>query len=88
MNLNTTMKKLQRAILSTGLVIKIGTSQFYSPEQGRMITMWILSTPTLQNGRNGWRTRDYEILQSASAVDAVKCLAEIWEEVKTWKKAN
>ncbi len=53
-----------------------------------MITMWILSTPTLQNGRNGWRTRDYEILQSASAVDAVKCLAEIWEEVKTWKKAN
>lgn len=58
MNLNTTMKKLQRAILSTGLVIKIGTSQFYSPEQGRMITMWILSTLTLQNGRNGWRMRD------------------------------
>ena len=53
-----------------------------------MITMWILSTPTLQNGRNGWRMRDYEILRSASAVDAVKCLAEIWEEVKTWKKAN
>ena len=57
MNLNTTMKKLQRAILSTDLVIKIRTSQFYSPEQGRMITMWILSTPTLQNGRNGCRKR-------------------------------
>ena len=32
MNLNTTMKKLQRAIISTGLIIKIGTSQFYSPD--------------------------------------------------------
>ena len=82
MNLNLTLKKLQRAILSTGLVIKIGTSQFYSPEQGRMITMWILSTPTLQETRNGWRTRDYEILRSASAVEAAKCLADIWEQIK------
>ena len=88
MSINLTMKKLQRAILSTGLVIKIGTSQFYSPEQGRMITMWILSTPTLQNGLNGWRMRDYEILRTASVVEAVKCLAEIWEEVKTWEKLN
>ena len=82
MNINATMKKLQRAILSTGLVIKIGTSQLYSPEQGRMITMWILSTPTLQNGRKGWRVRDYEILRTASAVEAVKCLAEMWEQAK------
>lgn len=51
-----------------------------------MITMWILSTPTLQNGRNGWRMRDYEILRTASAVEAVKCLAEIWEQTKGWEK--
>lgn len=85
MNLNTTIKKLQRAILSTGLVIKIGTSQFYSPEQGRVITMWILSTATLQNGRNGCRMRDYEILRSASVVEVVKCLAEIWGQTKEWE---
>ena len=85
MNLNSIMRKLQRAILQRGLVIKIGSTQFYSAEQGRMITMWILSTPTLQNGRNGWRMRDYEILKTASAVEAVKCLAEICEEGKTWK---
>lgn len=85
MNLNLTLKKLQRAILSTGLVVKIGTSQFYSPEQERMITMWILSTPTLQETRNGWRMRDYEILRTASAVEAMKCLAEIWEQIKEWK---
>lgn len=85
MNLSSIMKKLQRAILQTRLVIKISTSQFYSEEQGRMITMWILSTPTLQNGRNGWRMRDYEILRTASAVETVKCLEEIWEQTKEWK---
>lgn len=85
MNLSSIMKKLQRAILQTRLVIKISTSQFYGEEHGRMITMWILSTPTLQNGRNGWRMRDYEILRTASAVKAVKCLEEIWEQTKGWK---
>lgn len=88
MNLNLTLKKLQRAILSTGLVVKIGTSQFYSPEQERMITMWILSTPTLQETRNGWRMRDYEILRSASAVEVVKCLADVWEQTKGWKNES
>lgn len=85
MNLSSIMKKLQRAILQTRLVIKISTSQLYGEEQGSMITMWILSTPTLQNGRNGWRMRDYEILRTASAVKAVKCLEEIWEQTKGWK---
>lgn len=82
MNCNAVMKKLQRAILSTGLVIKISTSQFYSEEEDRMITMWILTTPTLQNGRNGWRMRDYEILRTASAIEVVKCLTDIWEQSK------
>lgn len=86
MNINGTIKKLQRAILSTGLVIKIGTSQFYIKDQERMVTMYILSTPTLQNTRNGWKMRDYEILRSASAVGIVKCLADVWEEAKTWEK--
>lgn len=84
MNLSVTMKKLQRAILSVGLVIKISTSQFYSEEQDRMITMWILTTPALQNGRNGWKMRDYEILRTASAIEVVKCLADIWEQAKGW----
>lgn len=85
MNLKGIVKKLQNALLSVGLIIKIGSSQFYSSDQGRIITVWILSTPTLQNGRNGWRMRDYEILRTASTVEAVKCLAEIWEQTKEWK---
>ncbi len=85
MNLKGIVKKLQNALLSVGLIIKIGSSQFYSSDQGRMITVWILSTPTLQNGKNGWKMRDYEILRTASTVEAVKCLAEIWEQTKEWK---
>lgn len=84
MNLKGIAKKLQNALLSVGLIIKIGSSQFYSSDQGRMITVWILSTPTLQNGKNGWKMRDYEILRTASTIEMVKCLADIWEQVKEW----
>lgn len=87
MNLNAITKKLQRAILQTGLVIKISTNQFYSAEQGRMITIWILSTPSSQKNKYGaWKTRDYEILRSASGIEIVKCLQEIWESMKEWNK--
>mgnify|MGYP000109634680 CR=1 FL=1 len=34
---------------------------------------------------NAKRLGDYEILRTASAVEAVKCLAEIWEQTKGWK---
>ena len=44
-NLKLVTRKLQKAILSTGLIIKIGTSQFYSHEQERLITVTIISTP-------------------------------------------
>lgn len=83
-NLNSIMRKLQKAILSTGLVIKIGTTQFYSPEQQRMITMYILSTPIFTKNKNGeWKTKDYEILRSASQIDVVNCLNDIWKQVRT-----
>lgn len=85
MNASQIIKKLQRAILSTGLVVKVGTSQFYSEEQNRMINIWILSTPTLQECKTGWKMRDYEILRTASVIDAVKCMAEIWEQAKGWE---
>ena len=87
MNFNSIMKKLQRAILQPGLVVKIGTSQFYSAEQDRMITMYILSTPTLhKNQKEQWKMCDYEILRSASVIEIVTCLQEIWHESQQWEK--
>ena len=86
MNLNMAMRKLQRAILvRTGLVVKIGTSQFYSADQNRMITMYSLKTPVLQRSRWGqWRMKDYEIIRTASQIDIVMTLREIWTQLEGW----
>ena len=56
MNLNQIQRKLQRALLTKQFVTKIGTSQFYSADQNRMITMYSVSTPTLQYVRDKWKT--------------------------------
>lgn len=83
MNLNSIMRKLQRAILQKGLVIKIGSTQFYSEEQNRMITIHILSTRvTYRNTHGEWKERDYEILRSASQIEIVNCLNDIWQAVR------
>lgn len=77
------MRKLQRAILNTGFQIKIGTSQFYSAEQNRFITMYILSTNTFQkNMRGEWKDCNYEIIRTASQIEIVECLKDIWEAVR------
>lgn len=71
-NLNSIAKKLQKAILQKGLVIKMGTSQFYSVEQNRLITMYILSTRVLERKKNGeWKYYDYEIIRTASQIEIV-----------------
>lgn len=83
MNLNAIMRKLQRAILQKGLVIKIGSTQFYSAEQNRMITIHILSTRiTYRNTHGEWKERDFEILRSASQIEVVNCLNDIWQAVR------
>lgn len=83
MNLNSIMRKLQRAILQKGLVIKIGSTQFYSEEQNRMITIHILSTRiTYRNTHGEWKEKDYEILRSASQIEIVNCLNDIWQAVR------
>lgn len=83
MNLNAIMRKLQRAILQKGLVVKIGSTQFYSAEQNRMITIYILSTRvTYRNTHGEWKEKDYEILRSASQIEIVNCLNDIWQAVK------
>lgn len=82
-NLNAIANKLQKAILQYGLVIKIGSTQFFSAEQGRMITISIISTPTLQQNKKGeWKVRDYEILRTASNIDKVNCLSDIYKAVR------
>ena len=82
MNLNRIMRKLQRAIVSNGFVISLDTTQFYSEDQKRMITMYILSIKAYENTRKGWRDTRYEILRTASQVDIIKCLSDIWVSIR------
>lgn len=85
-NLKAATRKLQKAILSTGLIIKIGTSQFYSHEQERLIIVTIISIPVFRPTKRGeWKDCDYEILRTASQYDTAMCLKEIWEACKEWK---
>ena len=89
MNLNGIAKKLQRDILQKELVVKMGTSQFYSVEQNRLITMYILSTRVLERKKNGeWKYYDYEILRTASQLEIVNCLNDIWRAVKEWERST
>jgi len=84
-SVNITAKKLQKAILQKGLIIKMASNQFYSTDQKRFITIFILSTPVLQRNKNEeWKMKNYEILRSASNIEIVLCLADIYEAVKDW----
>lgn len=79
------MRKLQRALLTKRLQVKIDTHQFYSAEHKRMITMYTLTTPTLGMVRDKWKESDYEIIHTASQLDVVMTLKEIWEALADWE---
>ena len=86
MNLNSKKKKLQIAINRLGLQLKINTVQFYSEDQKRMITSYVLKTPTLYYSKKfkEYRLRDYEILKTCSMVDIVLCMRDIYQQIQAW----
>lgn len=86
MNLNGRMKKLQTAIVKTGLVIKVNTNQFYSDDQKRMITSYRICTPItyFSERYKEWKTMDYEILKTCSIPDIIYCLVDIYKAVREW----
>lgn len=86
MNLKVRMKKLQTAIVRTGLVIKINTNQFYSAEQNRMITLYSVCTPIsyYSERKQEWKQKDYEIIKTCSMPDIILCLIDIYKVVRAW----
>lgn len=85
MRLGQTVKKLQTAIIKSGLVIKINRSEFYSADQKRLITQYHICTPVYYRKKNGnWGTKDHEILKTCSVPDVIYCLVDIYEAVKEW----
>ena len=74
-NLRSISKKLQTAYSFDGHIVKINTNQFYSKEQNRMITVYSV-TMTTSSGKNK------KLIKTTSQVEIVKCLVNIWDEVK------
>lgn len=87
MNLNGRMRKLQTAIVKTGFIVIVDSSQFYSDDQKRMITSYSVKTPVAYWSirQQAWKTKDYEILRSCSVPDIIMCLVDIYKAVIAWK---
>ena len=73
MDTSTIMYKLQLALKQKGIIVTINTNQFYSNEQDRFIKMYTIK----KNKKN--------LITTASQIQAVKVLNEVWQEVKNEK---
>ena len=73
MDTSTIMYKLQLALKQKGIIVTINTNQFYSNEQDRFIKMYTIK----KNKKN--------LITTASQIQAVKVLNELWQEVKNEK---
>ena len=73
MDTSTIMYKLQLALKQKGVIVTINTNQFYSTEQDRFIKMYSIK----KNKKN--------LITTASQIQAVKVLNELWQEVKNEK---
>lgn len=73
MDTSTIMYKLQLALKQKGVIVTINTNQFYSNEQDRFIKMYSIK----KNKKN--------LINTASQIQAVKVLNELWQEVKNEK---
>ena len=73
MDTSTIMYKLQLALKQKGIIVTINTNQFYSNEQDRFIKMY-----TIKKNKK-------DLITTASQIQAVKVLNELWQEVKNEK---
>ena len=82
-NINATMKKLQKAILQQGLTVTITRGQFYSAEQQRFVPVITLSTKVYHyyEKLGEWKDQTFEILRTSSQVDALLCMVDIYKAV-------
>ncbi|MCM1159369.1 MAG: hypothetical protein NC300_11400 [Bacteroidales bacterium] len=83
MNIAGMMKKLQRAILETGLVVNINRTQFYSADQKRFIPVISLTTKVFHyyESTKEWKEQTFEIIRTSSQIDVLTCLVDIYKAV-------
>lgn len=84
-NLRNKMKKLQTALLKSGVIIKINQNQFYSEDQKRMITQYRLMKPEREwsDKKQAYVIKDKEILKSCSVVEVINYLLQEYRQVNS-----
>lgn len=78
--LNKLMKKLQQAIVNKNVYLKVHQRQFLNRENGSMSTCYSVTLPKWSNEKQ--RMTDREVLKTCSAVEVVKFLAKMLEELQ------
>ena len=84
-NLKNKMKKLQTALVKSGIIISINHTQFYSEDQQRMITQYHILTPqdVWDEKQKKYVKKNKEILKTCSMVEVIKCLLEQYRQVSS-----
>lgn len=83
MNANKTIQKLQMAILQQGLAVTVSRRQFFSTKTQHFITITALNIKVLHffKKKGEWKEQNYEIMSSASKLEIIECLLEIYKAV-------
>lgn len=83
MNIKKTINKLQKALMQKGIIYKINTYQFFSTEQGRMITGYSIREKQPVAKPNGNIVmKDMELFNTCSRLELLKWFVEEWKKVK------
>lgn len=79
----TNIHKLQSALNQRGRKILYSTSQFFSKQQNRPITVYILKEAVFNEDTN--RTNAIELFKSTSQIQILLYLRDMWYELNGWE---
>lgn len=77
--MDSMIRKLQKAIVSKNIYIKIHQRQFFASKDGKMLTCYCVTKPVWSEKKQ--KMIDQEVLRTCSAAEVVKFLAKMWEEL-------
>ena len=89
MNYLRTARQIQTGLIHKGIRYKLNTSQFFSEEQNRMITVYSVTEKRPYKKKNGEMSmKDVQLLRTCSQVEVLKWFAAEWERVKDENKCD
>jgi hypothetical protein len=80
---STNIHRLQQAINAKGGKILYSTSQFYSEQQGRPVTVYHLKTAVYDESKG--KNINIELFKSTSQIQIVLFLRDMWFEMNGWE---